>query len=79
MGTEVACHRCGQTWPRDPRLEVACPACLAAVGRPCLRPSGHATWGGIPHVAREQLAVDRGILSHRCPAITTPPLQPRLL
>jgi hypothetical protein len=41
----VGCNapHCEKTWPRDPALEVVCPTCGAAVGRPCVarRPSGH--------------------------------------
>jgi hypothetical protein len=61
-----SCARCGETWDRDPRLEVECPECKAGVGQVCRRPSGHNVFGQ-PHVAREQLAVDRGVLSRECP------------
>jgi hypothetical protein len=64
--TPAHCRRCGQTWPRDPRLEVDCPRCGAAAGTSCRRPSGHAA--AEIHVEREQLAVDRGVLSAPCPA-----------
>lgn len=37
----ATCDRCGQSWPRDPALEVECPTCRAAVGTWCKRPSGH--------------------------------------
>ena len=30
--TPASCRRCGQAWPRDPRLEVACPCCRASAG-----------------------------------------------
>jgi hypothetical protein len=70
--TPAYCRRCGQTWPRDPRLEVACPRCGAAAGTSCRRPSGHAA--AEIHVEREQLAVDQGFLSAPCPApVSQPP------
>lgn len=67
----VTCRHCGQTWPRDPAMEVACPACFAGIGSPCRRPSGH---GCATHAARDQLAMDRGFLV----ACTGIPAQPRL-
>lgn len=63
---KATCLLCGEAWPRDPRLEVPCPDCGAAVGSRCKRPSEH-TASEI-HIAREQLAVDLGFLSKRCPA-----------
>lgn len=62
----ATCHACGQTWPRHPVLEVPCPACHARIGVWCQRPSGHGAWGDL-HVAREQLALERGVLQ-MCPA-----------
>ena len=62
----VSCSRCGETWPRDPRIEVACPDCRAPIGSPCKRPSEHVAMQ--VHIAREQLAVDLGFLSKTCPA-----------
>lgn len=62
----AVCKLCGQTWPRDPALEVACPVCNAGVGSPCRRPSDHNVWGGQVHPARDQLAMDRGFLQP-CP------------
>jgi hypothetical protein len=57
MGKEVTCNNgCGRTWPRDPAYEVACPTCRAGIGSPCMRPSGHRKWGGIPCDARDLLA-----------------------
>lgn len=32
---------CGTEFPRDPRLEIACPSCEAKAGQECRRPSGH--------------------------------------
>lgn len=61
----ATCHTCGQTWPRHPVLEVECPDCRAKVGSWCKRPSGHQAHE--LHVAREQLALDRGVLL-MCPA-----------
>jgi hypothetical protein len=68
--TPAHCRGCGQTWPRDPRLEVNCPRCGAAAGTSCRRPSGHAA--AEIHVEREQLAIDRGFLSAPCPASPHP-------
>lgn len=64
----VTCHRCGQEWPRDPALEVECPTCHAPVGRPCVRPSEHKTWGGQPHPERDRLAMRVVPGYGRCPA-----------
>lgn len=63
----VVCSACGQEWAHHPALVVACPQCSAPVGAPCKRPSGHRAWGGEPHVEREQLAVDLGLLQ-KCKA-----------
>lgn len=60
----VTCNNCGQTWERDPRLEVPCPDCEADVGQRCRRPSEHECE---VHVAREQRALDEGKLQ-MCPA-----------
>lgn len=56
----VQCARCGMEWPRDPALEVPCPCCRALVGQKCRRPSAHAVFGGEPHAARDQAALDAG-------------------
>ena len=56
------CHFCGQQWPRHPALEVECPQCGARSGQDCIRPSGHAGPFVEPHAAREQTAVDQGVL-----------------
>lgn len=64
----VQCHNCGQTWPRDPALEVACPECLAPIGRKCKRPSGHGVWGGQFHAARDELAMKSVPGYGKCPA-----------
>lgn len=50
------CRNCGETWPRDPRLEVPCPSCDAPVGSKCKRPSGHTV--KTPHVPREEAALE---------------------
>lgn len=57
---EVHCNLCSKTWPRDPVLEVACPTCTAALGRPCRRPIGHSLPFGDFHVARDLLADGEG-------------------
>lgn len=61
----VSCERCGEVWPRDPALEVECPQCHAPIGSPCMRPSGHRVFGGRVHSARDQRAMDEGLLK-RC-------------
>ena len=62
LASRVAtCGGCGRQWPRDPVLEVACPACRADVGQSCAvrRPSEHVhspLFGGLAyygHDARE--------------------------
>ncbi len=69
----ASCTACGQQWERDPRLEVACPTCNAAVGNACAfaAPSGHrrsqAFMGAQPHEEREELAIQRGYLTRECP------------
>lgn len=55
---------CGQEWPRDPALEVACPTCKAPVGSRCRRPSGHPA--GQLHADRDLAAMEAGILE-KCP------------
>jgi len=68
----VTCHACGEEWPRHPALEVECPVCRAHVGVHCKKPSGHAFWrNALPHVEREQRAVDAGKMT-RCSAATDP-------
>ena len=63
---------CGYEWERDPALEVTCPVCGAAVGKPCqrLRPSGHSAWGLWAHNDRDLLADALGKYAHPC---TVPP------
>ena len=63
---EVSCSLCGITWPRDPRLEVACPYCYAPVGSYCRRPSEHSGPAIQFHTAREQRAIDEGFLTKVC-------------
>ena len=60
----VRCNACGQTWRRDPALEVPCPACHAPVGTPYRRPSGHAC---ALHADRDRQAMAQGVLTP-CPA-----------
>jgi hypothetical protein len=70
MAKPAKCYGCGQTWPRDPRLEVPCPSCFARVGQRCVRPSEwRGNFVGI-HVARERAAVEAGYLSKTCPAVS---------
>lgn len=64
----VICSRCGQEWPRDPALEVACPVCHAPVGAECRRPSGHRVWAGDIHPERDRLALQVVPGYGRCPA-----------
>lgn len=53
----VRCHLCGEEWPREPALEVACPTCKAPVGERCRRPSGHrGNFVGL-HPARDREAM----------------------
>lgn len=59
----VRCSQCGEHWPRDPALEVACPTCHAPVGVRCKRPSGH---GCALHASRDRAAMEAGFL-RRCP------------
>lgn len=62
----AVCSRCGETWPRDPALEIPCPRCNATAGSYCShrRPSGHSVRFGAPlvHPERDQAALDAGIL-----------------
>ena len=55
----ATCSNCGETWPRDPALEVACPTCHARVGVKCRRPSGHSCE---LHRSCDQAAMDAGFL-----------------
>lgn len=64
---QFVCGACGRVWEKHPATVVECPRCHQPAGSPCLRPSGHEPPGGIPHVEREQLAVDAGLLD-LCPA-----------
>jgi hypothetical protein len=68
----VTCENCGQTWPRDPALEVRCPTCRAAIGQLCKRPSGH---GCDVHASRDHLAMAQVAGYGRCPAAFAPPQQ----
>lgn len=63
----VQCKGCGQTWPRDPALEVVCPTCNASVGVKCRRPSEHRC---DIHHERDRLAMEMGFLE-QCPAGAT--------
>ena len=57
-GGTAVCNACGQTWARDPALEVACPICRAGVGAWCKRPSGHRAMR--LHPERDGLALREG-------------------
>ncbi|MBO3273104.1 zinc finger domain-containing protein [Hymenobacter defluvii] len=70
------CNHCGETWDKHPATQVACPDCKAKVGSPCVRPSGHTLMYGEVHIAREQVAVDTGLLSKTCPNAPRPPVTP---
>jgi len=67
------CLNCGDEWPFDPARLVVCPECDAAVGAPCLRPSGHGLFAKTHHASREPAAIAAGLLQ-RCKA--APVLQP---
>lgn len=60
----VKCLACGEEWPRDPALEVECPACKAKVGVWCKSPSGHKAMQ--LHAGRIERAFAEGH-EHRCP------------
>lgn len=49
---------CGDSWERDPRVSVVCPACGAKAGTDCIAPSEHRKSRSFsqPHKARRQLA-----------------------
>lgn len=66
----VMCGICGQTWARDPALEVPCPQCHAPVGVKCRRPSGH---NCDIHHARDQAALDAGIIEVCKPTVSQEP------
>lgn len=63
--SDVTCAACGQTWPRDPALEVVCPTCHAAIGVRCRRPSGH---GCNLHAERDRKALAELDWYGTCPA-----------
>ena len=73
----ISCSICGQTWARDPALEVPCPVCNADVGERCRRPSGHTVWGGQPHPERDRLAMQTLPGYGQCPARVKQPTQPK--
>ena len=74
----VSCSNCGQSWERDPALEVSCPVCHADVGERCKRPSGHTVWGGQPHPERDRLAMQAVPGYGQCPLGKTQPAQAKL-
>jgi hypothetical protein len=57
---------CDRSWPRDPVIEVECPACHAGVGTRCKRPSGHRAWRGNFHAVRD-IAADKAGKYGTCP------------
>jgi hypothetical protein len=68
----VRCRLCGQEWPRDPALDVPCPACHAATGRKCRRPSGHSCGHSCEiHAERDRAAMEAGKLE-ACPMAGPP-------
>lgn len=77
----VGCSKCGQTWERDPALEVACPKCQAKVGAACVakRPSEHrlsAAFAGLTtgvHAERDLLAMREVPGYGRCPKASMGP------
>lgn len=68
----VSCSSCGETWPRDPALEVPCPTCHAKIGQACKRPSGHKAMD--VHVARDKAAMKAGFL-RKCRGRRRPEIQ----
>lgn len=66
------CTLCGQTWPRDPAVEVPCPTCHAPIGRNCRRPSGHPIPGDKIHPGRDHLAMATVPGYGRCPKAPAP-------
>lgn len=62
----VVCLKgCRREWARDPIYEVACPTCRAGIGHPCVRPSGHGSFGDF-HRERD-IAADRAGAYGVCP------------
>lgn len=57
---------CNLSWPRDPCLEIECPACGAPAGIGCRRPSGHSGQFVDLHAARD-LAADAAEAYGPCP------------
>lgn len=62
-----------------PERSVPCPTCKAKVGAPCVRPSGHKTFGGEVHAPRRKAAEEasRAAASASTPS-TVEPLEPAL-
>ncbi len=79
----VRCLRpgCDRSWPCDPAITVACPACGAREGIRCRRPSGHRGPFVAIHADRDLLA-DREGRYGNCPlgicGVANRPLQPTL-
>lgn len=68
----ASCNRCGETWDRDPALEVDCPTCSAEVGQKCRRPSG---WEAPIHHDRDRLALQQVEGYEQCPVAVEAPDQ----
>lgn len=65
-GKKISCAKCGQSWDRDPALEVTCPVCKSKPGIKCKieRPSEHKlnpAFCGLPdvHPLRDLLAMKK--------------------
>ena len=71
-----SCLACGQTWQRDPALEVPCPTCRASIGQRCRRPSGHQA--SEVHADRDRHALEVVPGYGRCPAAAAPPAPPAM-
>lgn len=65
MSRPVTCQACGETWARDPILEVECPDCRVGPGVFCRRPSGHKA--SSYHASRDHAAIAAGAYGI-CPA-----------
>jgi hypothetical protein len=62
----VACKACGEEWPSDPALQVACTACQARPGERCIWRGQH---GYTHHLNRDRQAMRAGRLTG-CGALT---------
>jgi hypothetical protein len=62
----VACKACGEEWPSDPALQVACIECQARPGERCIWRGQH---GYTHHLSRDRQAMRAGHLT-ACGALT---------